>query len=976
MKTFFAVVIALSCTLGVNAQVGAKIERWAGQGLNPVFNTGAPVGLASQNIIYFVSPLFDEKAGNLIDKIAYSTRNIDGTWSDPVHLKSPLNDVFNNTVVGIDSTGMRLYLLGRYSKNPGARIGLSSSAMVNGFWLDPETVKLKGLNPATEYYSIYVTPDEKFVFATFERRFSRKEDLYFAKRESNSEKFSKLKRLPQPINSKQSEISPFYHTGDSILYFAREVGDGDSANYDLFKSRALNAELTVWSEPEPMQALNSPGFEAYFWKGMDGLAFFTSDQFNFGRSDILTYNENPSDGQLAKAGLIDNSLGDAAGIQAKAINTDDKKEVQTENFSMIKILDRDEMLLELSSAGDEVPSFELSAVLKDTTGKSLPPGVLFNVKSGAGDVLRSDFTDDSGAVKVSGIPIREDLKFEVADEAYQQVDMEVLNKKGEVTAVASMDEMKEFIFEKLEAEQAAIALIKNLEDPRLSNDMINKFLTGEMASLSVDKELGKSQGLVPTITEETMIALAVKGMVMDDEIDLVEFIDDDGNVIKTLDPTDNKLAYQDVEDVKCQWIRINGGALMALDNQIRYLRAEDVFEIICSPIEDPNTLADIEAKVLAREREARNAIAASENTDTKSTEDADAKGDLIANVDRAGKSVQANDASNGNKATDANGNQGLTGLKGSNDGSAEEQANATIESVNDSEVANHSGSSKNTEVSDNELVYSSDKEMNAQADDSGSQQVKVAGVEDTELRASKLAGNADGDKQAIDFLYDIYFGFDQSTLDERALLQLERLKVNGALSPKSIEGGADTIGPAAYNQVLSERRASAVASALNVSSSVTVKGNGEQACLGSAEARKVSIGIAVNQNALASTDATTSQTSSMIVYHRLEEALPESQYLPLLNEVAAYLVANPQVGLRIKSHTDHRGSSDYNVTLSMRRAQHVQSFMNGKGVNQNQLRATWFGETQLASGCADNNPCANASKSKDRRTELSFYNLD
>lgn len=949
MKTFFAVVIALSCTLGLNAQVGAKIEKWAGQGLNPGFNTGAPVGLASQNIIYFVSPLFDEKAGNPIDKIAYSTRNINGTWSEAVHLKSPLNDVFNNTVVGIDSTGNRLYLLGRYSKNPGARIGLSTSTMVNGFWVDPETVKLKGLNPATEYYSIYVTPDENFVFATFERRFSRKEDLYFAKRESNSEKFSKLKRLPQPINSKQSEISPFYHAGDSILYFAREVGAGDSANYDLFKSRALNAELTVWSEPEPMQALNSPGFEAYFWKGMDGLAFFTSDQFNFGRSDILTYNENPSDGQLAKAGLIDNSLGDAAGIQAN--NSDDNKEVQTENFSMIKILDRDEMLLELSSAGDEVPSFELSAVLKDTTGKSLPPGVLFNVKSGAGDVLRSDFTDDSGAVKVSGIPIREDLKFEVADEAYQQVDMEVLNKKGEVTAVASMDEMKEFIFEKLEAEQAAIALIKNLEDPRLSNDMINKFLTGETASLSVDKELGKSQGLVPTITEETMIALAVKGMVMDDEIDLVEFIDDDGNVIKQLRPTDNKLQYDQVQNVQCSWLRINGTTLLALDNEVSYLREADMFEINCRTIEDLTALAELEAKI--------NGIEENDN------------GSLVLNEENSNASVIAA----GDLKSPGDDEIALSTSSGSANADKQEDASSVLASADSEKDASSGFANADMKEGVSAEIKTDQNEVSSISSASDQQEREMAtpiaqGMNAVKGPSSEAASfSSDG----VDFNLNVFFGFDDANLDPRAQLQLERLSVNRNFKLQLVEGSADTIGPLVYNQLLSEQRATNVVNALGAIGSAPVNGVGEQVAAISAEARKVRIGLSLD---ITSLNGLEGESSVLIVYHKTEEAQPEATYFALLEEVATYLVSHPNVGVLIRSHTDHRGQAEYNTSLSRKRAQYVEGLMKERGVAQHQMKATWFGETQLASGCTDTSNCDRANKAKDRRTELSFYQID
>jgi len=64
-----------------------------------------------------------------------------------------------------------------------------------------------------------------------------------------------------------------------------------------------------------------------------------------------------------------------------------------------------------------------------------------------------------------------------------------------------------------------------------------------------------------------------------------------------------------------------------------------------------------------------------------------------------------------------------------------------------------------------------------------------------------------------------------------------------------------------------------------------------------------------------------------------------------LSELFEILLTNPDIHVRIESHTDSRGSTAYNLDLSERRAQNTKSYLLGKGVKESQIiSAKGFGE--------------------------------
>jgi hypothetical protein len=66
----------------------------------------------------------------------------------------------------------------------------------------------------------------------------------------------------------------------------------------------------------------------------------------------------------------------------------------------------------------------------------------------------------------------------------------------------------------------------------------------------------------------------------------------------------------------------------------------------------------------------------------------------------------------------------------------------------------------------------------------------------------------------------------------------------------------------------------------------------------------------------------------------------------VLKEVLAMLVANPDLGLRIKGHTDNKGSAQDNLELSKRRAQAVLDWLVQNGVDAHRLKVEDFGDSR------------------------------
>jgi peptidoglycan-associated lipoprotein len=89
-----------------------------------------------------------------------------------------------------------------------------------------------------------------------------------------------------------------------------------------------------------------------------------------------------------------------------------------------------------------------------------------------------------------------------------------------------------------------------------------------------------------------------------------------------------------------------------------------------------------------------------------------------------------------------------------------------------------------------------------------------------------------------------------------------------------------------------------------------------------------------------------------------------------LNYLKTIMDDNPTIVIELSSHTDSRGSDDYNLKLSQRRADAARDYLIKKGVAPDRIVAKGYGETQLLNKCANGVDCTDEEHRLNRRTEF------
>ncbi|MFK8008323.1 MAG: OmpA family protein [Saprospiraceae bacterium] len=106
------------------------------------------------------------------------------------------------------------------------------------------------------------------------------------------------------------------------------------------------------------------------------------------------------------------------------------------------------------------------------------------------------------------------------------------------------------------------------------------------------------------------------------------------------------------------------------------------------------------------------------------------------------------------------------------------------------------------------------------------------------------------------------------------------------------------------------------------------------------------------------------------IYYDYEQWNIRRDAEPTLNELANTLLENPNIRIQMASHTDCRGKTNYNQTLSQRRAQSAVDYLITKGVESERLQAKGFGKSSPAIDCLCSR-CSEEEHQANRRTTFS-----
>lgn len=108
------------------------------------------------------------------------------------------------------------------------------------------------------------------------------------------------------------------------------------------------------------------------------------------------------------------------------------------------------------------------------------------------------------------------------------------------------------------------------------------------------------------------------------------------------------------------------------------------------------------------------------------------------------------------------------------------------------------------------------------------------------------------------------------------------------------------------------------------------------------------------------------------IYFDLNSAKVTEESAAQLNELSALLHANPGIGIRMSAYADSRGSEDYNLSLSRRRAESLRKYLLARGISETRISCSFFGESGILNECTDTEPCEEMQHAINRRTEITF----
>lgn len=89
-----------------------------------------------------------------------------------------------------------------------------------------------------------------------------------------------------------------------------------------------------------------------------------------------------------------------------------------------------------------------------------------------------------------------------------------------------------------------------------------------------------------------------------------------------------------------------------------------------------------------------------------------------------------------------------------------------------------------------------------------------------------------------------------------------------------------------------------------------------------------------------------------------------------LDKIVSILNDYPTMEIDVRSHTDSRSSSTFNMNLSDRRAKSTVEYLVQKGISRSRLTGRGYGETQLVNRCSDGVQCTAEEHQQNRRSEF------
>ncbi len=199
--------------------------------------------------------------GRVNEDLFYSRRNKDD-WEAAVSFGKPINSIYNEGSACLSRDGKTLYFARCESPDGFGNCDIYVATLQkDGSW-----GKIKNLGPnvnssAWDSQPTLSAKEDTLYFASDRLDGFGMSDIYFTHKQKNGE-WAPAQNMGPVINTRDSEVSPFFHPLHQVLYFSSRGQLYNFGDFDIYRTRRVNGQ---WEEPLNVGPLvNGRGSEYYF----------------------------------------------------------------------------------------------------------------------------------------------------------------------------------------------------------------------------------------------------------------------------------------------------------------------------------------------------------------------------------------------------------------------------------------------------------------------------------------------------------------------------------------------------------------------------------------------------------------------------------------------------------------------------------------------------------------------------------------
>ncbi|MCB2378150.1 OmpA family protein [Hymenobacter sp. BT635] len=284
--------------------INSKVEDYG-----PTLNAGA-------DQLIFSSKRKTRGIADAVDEDLYTSHKEGVSWADAEPLPKPINSQYNEGSACITKDGKTLYFARCECPTCHGNCDLYVSTFKEGQWTMPKSLGSTVNSPAWDSQPTLSRNEDTLYFASDRLGGFGLSDIWYTAK-NKAGQWTKAQNLGPVVNTRESEVSPYYHPLYNVLYFSSRGQLLNYGDFDIYKTYRVRGR---WQEPRNIGPLvNGKGSEYYFTIDSESTNLFyaRSEAKDLKNLDLYSF-PLPMEAQPLATTHIEGSLVDS--VSSKPLN--------------------------------------------------------------------------------------------------------------------------------------------------------------------------------------------------------------------------------------------------------------------------------------------------------------------------------------------------------------------------------------------------------------------------------------------------------------------------------------------------------------------------------------------------------------------------------------------------------------------------------------------------------------------------------